>query len=226
MGILKSDSRLMQSFRLLFDYLAANLVFVACCIPVITIGSAHVALYTAIRCLQRGQPWLRTFWETFKTSLKRPTIVWVVCLPIIYLFTGLLFTITSLGLEGSTPAIVCAGIVLGVVACVASMAFLLYSRFEMTAKELFRNSLVMIIANPIQAVLGAALLWAPVAIFVLVPWLFLEIAFWLLIIYFSVASALFARLMRYPIGRLADEIPEKPEPYLIREAKKLAGRKK
>lgn len=222
----KADSRFMQSLRLLFDYMASNLVFVVFCIPVFTIGSAHVALYTAIRCMQKGQPWLRTFWETFKTSLKRPTIVWVVCLPIAYLFTGMLFTINSMGLEGSTPAIVCAGIVLGVVACVASMAFLLYSRFEMTAKELFRNSLVMIIANPIQAVLGAALVWAPVAIFVLVPWLFLEIAFYLIIIYFSVASAIFAWLMRYPIGRLADEVPEKPEPYLIREAKKLAGRNK
>lgn len=222
----KADSRFMQSLRLLFDYMASNLVFVVFCIPVFTIGSAHVALYTAIRCMQKGQPWLRTFWETFISSLKRPTIVWVVCLPIAYLFTGMLFTINSIGLEGSTPAIVCAGIVLGVVACVASMAFLLYSRFEMTAKELFRNSLVMIIANPIQAVLGAALVWAPVAIFVLVPWLFLEIAFYLIIIYFSVASAIFAWLMRYPIGRLADEVPEKPEPYLIREAKKLAGRNK
>ncbi len=226
MGILKADSKLMQSLRLLFDYLAVNIVFVVCCIPVLTIGSAHVALYTAIRCMQKGQPWLRTFWETFKTSLKRPTILWAVCLPILYLFTGVLFTLNSLGLEGSTPAIVCASIVLGVVMCVCSMAFLLYSRFEMTVKELFRNSLVMIIANPIQAVLGAALIWAPVAIFVLVPWLFLEIAFWLLIIYFSAASAIFARLMRYPIGRLADEVPEKPEPYLIREAKKLAGRNK
>lgn len=222
----KSDSRFMQSLRLLFDYMASNLVFVAFCIPVFTIGSAHVALYTAIRYMHKGQPWLRPFWETFKTSLKRPTIVWMVCLPILYLFTGLLFTISSFGLEGSTSAIVCAAIVVGVVACVASMACLLYSRFEMTAKELFRNSLVMIIANPIQAVLGAALVWAPVAIFLLVPWLFLEIAFYLIIIYFSVASAIFAWLMRYPIGRLADEVEEKPDPYLIREAKKLAGRGK
>lgn len=224
MKFLSADSKLMQSFRLLFDYMGSNIMFILCSLPVITIASAQTAHYTAIRAIQRGEPWLRLFLVTFGKSLKRPTVVWVICLPIGYLFTCVIYFLTQTEIPGSTPALVCACITLGLLMCITAVSPLLYSRFEFTVKELFRNSIVMLLANPIQVILGTALIWLPVAIFVFIPWLFLDVFFWLAIVYFSIAEVAFARLMRYPLGRLADEIPEKADSYLIREAKKRAGK--
>jgi len=223
MKILNHDSKLMQSFRLLFDYIAVNIVYVFCCIPIFTIGAAQSALYTAVRAMQRNEPWLRLFFKAFKQSFKQTTVVWVICLPIVYLFSCVIYFLVSSELEGSTPALVCACIIVGFLMCILAAATLLHSRFDFTAKELFRNSIVMLLAAPIQVIIGSAVIWAPAVIFFLVPWLFADLFFWLFCIYFSVAAVLFARLMRYPIGRLADEIPERPDSYLIREAKRRAN---
>ena len=224
MKILEHDSRLMQSFRLLFDYIGVNIVFVICSIPIFTIGAAQSGLYTAIRAMQRGEPWLRVFFKAFKLSFKPVTVLWVICLPIIYLFASIAIFLATAELPGSTPALVCACIVMGLLMCIAATAPLLHSRFDFTVKELFRNSLVMLLAAPIQVVIGCAAVWAPAFVFFLVPWLFVELSFWMFLIYFSVAAVLYARLMRYPIGRLADEIPERKDSYLIREAKRRAGK--
>lgn len=226
MKILDHDSKLMQSFRLLFDYIGVNIVFVICCIPVFTIGAAQSALYTAIRAMQRNEPWLRLFFRAFKLSFKSVTVVWVICLPVIYIFSSVIMLLATTELPGSTPALVCASIVMGLLMCITATSSLLHSRFDFTTKELFRNSLVMLLAAPFQVVIGCAAMWAPAFVFFLVPWLFVEMSMWFFVIFYSVAAVLFARLMRYPIGRLADEIPERPDSYLIREAKRRAGKLK
>jgi len=226
MKILNHDSKLMQSFRLLFDYIGVNIVFVICCIPIFTIGAAQSALYTAIRAMQRNEPWLRLFFSAFKESFKPTTLVWIVCLPIIYLFSCMVYMLATVEIPGSTPALICACILMGFLMIISATASLLHSRFDFTAGQLFRNSIVMLLAAPIQVILGSAAMWAPCVIFFTVPWLFLAIFFWLFLVYFSIAAVFFARLMRYPIGRLADEVPERPDSFFVREAKRRAGKLK
>ena len=216
-GVLNFDSKLMQSFRLLFDYIGLNLIFILFCIPVITIGSARVAFYTAIRAMQRNEPWLSAFWQTFKKSLKQPTILWCCCLVLTYIFAINVYNMFSLG--QTAVAIVCC-VCLGIVMCIASLSPMFFSRFDCTLKEMVRNSFAMLIAFPVRVILGAALSWAPVAIFIFLPWMIVEGIFIFCLLYFSLAGALFARMMRYPFGRLTGEIPEKGDSYLIREAKK------
>lgn len=217
MKILNADSKLMQSFRLLFDYMGVNIVFLVFSIPIITIGSAHTAFYTAMRAMQRNQPWLKLFIETFKKSIKVPTIIWCICLPLIIIMSVNVVNMFSLGMD--TIAIISC-VCLGIAMCVATMAPMLYSRFECTVMELLRNSVMMLVAYPIQVVLGTALTWAPVAVFFFLAWLFLETVPWIILLYFSVAGAIYTRMMRYPFGRLAGELPEKEDSFLIKEAKK------
>ena len=219
MKFLSYDSKFVQTCRLLFDYMGLNLIFLLFCIPVITIGSARTAFYTAMRAMQRNEPWLSLFWQTFKTSLKQPTVVWCICLPLVYIFAMNTFNMFSLGQNVmGTISSVC----LGVTMCVASLAPMFYSRFDCTVKEMFRNSLGMIIAFPIRVVLGTALTWAPVAIAAIpmLHWIFWEGVFIFGLLYFSLVGALFTRMMYYPFGRLVGDVPEKEESYLIREAKK------
>ena len=221
MKILNADSKLMQSFRLLFDYMGVNIVFIIFSIPLFTIGSARVAFYTAMRAMQRNQPWLKLFVATFKKSMKIPTIIWCICLPLIVIFTMNAENMFSLNMK---PVGIISCVCLGITMCVASLAPMIYSRFECTIMELLKNSIKLLIAFPIQVVLGTALSWAPVAVFFFVEWLFLEGILVIIMLYFSVAGALFTWMLRYPFGRLTGELPEKEDSYLIREAKKRVNK--
>ena len=219
MKLLSFDSKLMQTFRLLFDYIGLNLMFLLFCIPVITIGSARTAFYTAMRAMQRNEPWLSLYWQTFKKSLKQPTIIWCICLPLVYTFAINVYNMFNL--EQTLMGVVSA-VCMGVVMCVASLCPMFYSRFDCTVKEMVRNSLGMLLAFPLRVVLGTALTWAPVAVLVIpmLRWMILEGLFVFGLIYFSLAGALFTRMMRNPFGRLIGEIPEKEESFLVKAAKK------
>ena len=219
MKILSYDSKLMQTFRLLFDYIGLNLTFLLCCLPVITIGSARTAFYTAMRAMHRNEPWFTLFFQTFKTSLKQPTIIWCICLPLTCVFAMNTYNMFSLG---QTAMGIVSGVCLGVTMCVASLCPMFYSQFDCTVKEMFRNSLGMLIAFPVRVILGTALSWAPVAIAVIpmLHWMLLEGLFIFSLLYFSLVGALFTRMMRYPFGRLIGDVPEKEESYFIKEAKK------
>lgn len=219
MKLLSIDSKLMQTFRLLFDYIGLNLMFLLFCIPVITIGSARTAFYTAMRAMQRNEPWCSLYWQTFKKSLKQPTIIWCICLPLIYIFSINVYNMFSMG--QTLMGVVCA-VCLGLVMCVASLSPMFFSRFDCTVKEMVRNSLGMLIAFPLRVILGTALTWAPVA-FLVIPmlwWVILEGVFVFVLIYFSLAGALFTRMMRNPFGRLIGDVPEKEDSFLLKEAKK------
>ena len=219
MKLLSYDSKMMQTFRLLFDYIGLNLVFLLFSVPVITIGSARTAFYTAMRAMQRNEPWLSLFWQTFKKSLKQPTIIWCICLPLTYIFTINVYNMFSLGQQVMG---IISSVCLGLVMCVASLSPMFYSRFDCTVKEMVRNSLGMLIAFPLRVILGTALTWAPVAFFVIpmLRWILLDGLFLFSLLYFSLVGALFTRMMRYPFGRLAGEIPEKEDSFFIKEAKK------
>ena len=219
MKFLSYDSKFVQGCRLLFDYIGLNLTFLLFCIPVITIGSARTAFYTAMRAMQRNEPWFSLFWQTFKASLKQPTVVWCICLPLTCVFSMNTYNMFSLG---QTAMGIVSAVCLGITMCIASLAPMFYSRFDCTVKEMFRNSLGMLIAFPVRVILGTALTWAPVA-FAVIPmlhWVLLEGVFVFGLLYFSLVGAFFTWMMRYPFGRLIGDVPEKEESYFIREAKK------
>ncbi|MBO5892417.1 MAG: DUF624 domain-containing protein [Oscillospiraceae bacterium] len=219
MKFLSYDSKLIQTFRVLFDYIGLNMMFLLCCIPVLTIGSAHVAFYTALRASQRNEPWCALFWKTFVTSLKQPTILWCICLPLLILFS--LNARNSYSLGQNFMGVI-SYICMGVVMCVASLAPMFFSRFDCTVKEMAFNSLKMLIAFPVRILLGTALTWAPVA-FYLIPllnWIIFKWLFIFALLYFSVIGAFFNWMMRKPFGLITGDVPEPEESYLIREAKK------
>lgn len=219
MKVLNYDSKLIQTFRALFDYMGMNLMFLLCCIPVITIGSAHVALYTAIRASRRNEPWCALFWKTFIASLKQPTVIWVLSAVLLILFG--LNAVNSFSLGQDAMGIL-SYICMAVVMCVASLCPMFFSRFDCTIKEMVFNSLKMVIAFPLRVIIGTALTWVPVACY-LIPmlhWVILQWVFLFALLYFSAVGAFFSWMMRKPFGLLTGEEPEKKESYFVREAKK------
>ena len=219
MKLFNYDSKLVQTFRTLFDYFGMNLSFLLCCIPVITIGSAHVALYTALRASKRNEPWCALFWKTFISSLKLPTVVWLICAIMMIIFGLNGYNSIALGHRGlGIVSYVC----MCLVACVAALAPMFYSRFDCTIKEMMVNSIRMLIAFPLRMVIGTALTWAPVAFYMveMFHWIILKWIFVFVLIYFSVVGAVFQWMMKKPFGLLSGDEQEPEDSYLIKEAKK------
>lgn len=219
MKFLSYDSKLIQTFRTLFDYLGINLMFLLCSIPLITIGSAQVALYTALRACQRNEPWLAVFWKTFITSLKQPTVLWVLSVALMILFgtNG----INSIGLGYKPMGIICY-VCMGIVACVATLTPLFYSRFDCTIKEMVGNSIRMLVAFPLRILIGTALTWAPFVCytFQMLQWVIVRWMFVFVLVYFSVVGAIYQWMMKKPFGLLSGDEQEPEDSYLVKEAKK------
>jgi len=78
-----SENFLWQWFAHLADYFLLSCMWLICCIPVVTVGSASIALYdTVAHCIRGKEPdMFRRFFRTFKNELGRGialTLVWAV----------------------------------------------------------------------------------------------------------------------------------------------------
>ena len=54
MKLFSPDSKFMRAMSMLGDLLLLNLIFLICCVPIVTIGAASTALYTVAFRMARG----------------------------------------------------------------------------------------------------------------------------------------------------------------------------
>ena len=96
-SIFRADSWLWKPFGWLADILLLSILWLLCCLPVVTIGAATTALYDAVvHCFRRKESdYLARFFETFKAEWKHgilPTLLWGAVLTALILgyrwFTG------------------------------------------------------------------------------------------------------------------------------------------
>ena len=76
-GLFSLDSSLMRFLDKIADLMILNLLFVVCCVPVVTIGPALTALhYTAFK-LRAGEEGavLRTFLRSFRQNFRQGTVI-------------------------------------------------------------------------------------------------------------------------------------------------------
>lgn len=90
----------------LVDVVGLSILWLFCCLPVVTIGPACTALYhTVFRGLRQRQKgrYLR-FLECFRENLKQGVVVTLVCLPAGLVFYFGLPALTALALKGDQMA--------------------------------------------------------------------------------------------------------------------------
>ena len=74
------DSPVMRVLGRMGDIIILNMIFVAGCIPVLTIGTSLSALYTVAMKMARGEDpsvW-KEFWKAYKRNFKPATICWLI----------------------------------------------------------------------------------------------------------------------------------------------------
>lgn len=124
----------------LTDVLALSLLWVLCCVPVVTIGPATTALYyAAAKCLRRNERnALSNFFSSFKENFKVSALVGVPAVAVLFLYECGYTVMYTMALTGSRG-----GGLLYVSFCVLGLVLLgltgylfpLISRFPLTARQ-------------------------------------------------------------------------------------------
>ncbi|MBQ7059899.1 MAG: YesL family protein [Firmicutes bacterium] len=180
-----------------FDLVFANVLFLICCLPVITIGPAISALYKVCRNIQedRGSGVARTFFSAFKDNLKEGIIAWLIIAGLL-LLCGVDFWYWfhySTGTTQQIMLVLCGGIVALILMC-AQWIFPIQYQFRNTVKNTLKNSLLFALKYLIPTLLMSVLT---------AGWLFLLLYFdYLRILFLIIGISLPVFLKTYYIRKI------------------------
>ncbi len=149
------NSPLMSFLVKAFDCVCLSVLWVVFSLPVVTLGVASAALYTAVhRCLQKEEEYpVRTFWNAFRENFKRSTLCWLIHLAILTLL--ILDAVFFRGLLSKGDAFGNLYWVMLVLICVMITwtAFLsaYCARCNGSVKEVLRISFLLMVMHPVRA---------------------------------------------------------------------------
>ena len=203
------------------DLMILNILFIICCIPIVTIGASLTAMaYVTLKMQEgvEGYIW-KSFLHAFKQNFRQATVIWLILLflaALLGLDLWVLFQ-NNTGMMRVMLYIVMAGCVLWVIEVM--YVFPVLARFYNTIPVTMKNALLLAFANApktllMLAITGGAVfitLWNTMTII----W---GILIWL-ICGFSVLSLINSKFQLALFKRISppDDTPENPDDWVVPE---------
>lgn len=179
------DNPIMQFLTRVGDLILLNVLFLVCCLPVVTAGASMAALtkVTQDMAYETDYGIVKTFLRAFKTNFKQATIVWLVELAVIVsLVCDLLLIMTYF--EGTFAAVMYVLLAVLAVLVVSVTAYIipLLVRYENTLKQHLSNAIVLAIIK-LPKTIGLVLLnLLPLLVLLLSVQVFIQtLIFWVII---------------------------------------------
>lgn len=144
MNLLNEDNVIHIFLNKLGDIIVANLLFLVCCIPIITIGPALTALYHCMLRTVKGNNngTTKTFFRAFKENFRQSLIVWLGLLAVGFiLFLNIRFLQNTASAVSKPLFYVSLGIA-GLVIILALYIFPVIAAFANTTMNLLKNAYV------------------------------------------------------------------------------------
>lgn len=215
------DSKLMSVLGFLADMFICNVLFLLCCIPIITIGPAQAGLHSAMRVLadpEDGRSCTKTFFKGFAGGFGKISLGWTLffIFDLILFYTLLMaygYAEYQLFVHWALPLVV-------LVICLTYHAVMtvFHSQFSCTFPQLLKNTFLVTIIHPIRSVATGVLTWAPLVFAIMMPEMFVRSTPLFLTVYYSIAFMLVSLIMKKPFQTLIDhfngddiEIKDEPE---------------
>lgn len=171
MNLFNLDNPLMQFLGKLADLFILNILFLICCIPIITIGPATIALYTvALKAVKNEESYIMSsFFKAFKSNFKIGTLTWL----IVFLFGMILFIDFRILPSIAAPF----GQVLQVLTLMIALLYLItgiyifpyIARFENSVIGSLKNAFLLAVAH-----LPYTMLLAAIAVLAIMGTLFID----------------------------------------------------
>lgn len=144
-----TDNVIVRALNKICDMVCLNVLWLICCIPIVTIGAATTALYTVMLKMVKNEEGyiFRGFFKAFKSNFKQSTIIWIILL-LLGIVCWIDFRVA--GVISGTAGIVLRSIFLlvGVVLfSVMIYVFPLTARYENTIRATFRNAVILTVGK-------------------------------------------------------------------------------
>lgn len=168
--ILSSDSKLMLFLSRFFDIIILSLLFLICCVPVVTIGPALSALYSAgVKVVIHREGYLvKEYFHSFRINFWSGLGIWLILLLVTVLMgINIFYAATEWKNIFGVVATAVYFAVLCIIFVLCGYIFPILSKFNCKGKQLFMNAVSIALTHP-KASIGLLLL---------------EIAFYFLLIY-------------------------------------------
>lgn len=147
--IFDMDSPLFRGLSKLADIMILNVIFLICCIPIVTIGASVTAMsYVTLKMKDGEEGYIfRTFFRSFKQNFKQATIIWLILL-FLSVFMVLDFVIIG-SMEGTMAAAMKVLVSMGgmILLMVFIYVFPLQARFYNSIKATIQNAILLSVAN-------------------------------------------------------------------------------
>lgn len=199
MKIFHPESHFVLVLSRIADMMFVNVAFLIACIPVFTIGSAKAALFDcAAKWVDKDgdagvMTFIRSFKANFRSGLLPGLLVFVIT---VLLCVDFLLSFSEVGMMFMRVVTI---IVMVLFFSYSEQLFLFLSRFACKFSELLRNTLIMVLSNPIRSILCAVVMQLPLVTLLSAPELFIRLTMLWVLGYFSVAAFLSAKLMQKPM---------------------------
>lgn len=136
-----------------------NLLFLVCCLPIVTMGQAWCALLTGIRYSIRKDSWWEGFKHGFKTRFWRGTVAWCLMLiPNVYFLLEVHYGYA----QGYVVQLLSACLMLAMTTMVTAALLALNVYIPTAIGTWIRNAVNMVFKAPLMLLVAAGVFWLPV----------------------------------------------------------------
>lgn len=172
------DSPLMNGLSRIADLAILNILFLICCIPVITIGPALTAMYyVTLKMVKNEECYIvKSFFKSFFMNFKQGLIIWLFVLAAIFIIAtdfkilnGGINNIDGLTSNTSGAVIIVLLVTILVLSFIVSYVFPVLSRFDNTVLNTIKNSLLMSLRHLPFTILIILVNVIPVVLAIFVP---------------------------------------------------------
>lgn len=196
-GFFSLDSKFMQAMSRVADLIILNVIYLVTCLPVVTIGAAGTAMYTV--CFRLGTAregsLVKDYFRAFRDEFRQATLIWLFLL--LFGAAACVNIFLFLSMDGWMHYLFFLFVLfLTMAVMMASYAFPLLSRFRNDTKSVLKNALIFSVAYLPRTVLIVVINVLPWALLLTNLYLFLQVGFLWITIYFAAAAYINTRLLK------------------------------
>ena len=178
------DNPIFQTVSRLADLAILGLLFLACCLPVVTVGASASALFKAAYdlTLERGSGVVKNFFRAFRDNFKQATGAWLLALLV---FVSLLcdWFLLKLYFEGAAFTVLACIVIVLALGLIGFLCyfFALIARYENTLREHARNALILSIRYFYKTLPMILIQLLPLLMFLCMPAVLVQtLLFWIM----------------------------------------------
>lgn len=149
MNLLNENNPVHIFLNIIGDIVLANLLFLLCCIPIVTIGPALTALYHCMLRTVKGNNngTVKTFFRAFRDNFRQSLAVWLVIGAAALLAAVNIHFLESRNQGAGRLLFYLSGVVLTGIGVLCLYIFPVIAAFSNTTKNLVKNALIFAISH-------------------------------------------------------------------------------